>query len=606
MRRLFWLIAIFVSIMFGGIVISKVYGEQKVPVPEFYGVYIVSDGKLITPKDAVKEKRLKTVGHLMSSSFGIKELSGISVSQNSYFIIYGETLKPYLNRLKLGKFEFARQVLIKGMWPAKDEMVSANMWVFKKEIPMNVGPVKGQTELLRLVPTSPLSEGVYALYVGPVGSDVPIAAMEIEMVEDFTVGKMSDTKVETIPQAETPSPIPPQTEVPSSEPSPAISKEITIASITKNMPDTDYFVSKEVTLNLDYDNVWDIVMEYLIADVGYKQTHFTITDKERGMLLTKVVFGSSNTKSAHAILIEKITQDSSKVTVKGFGWIKSSSGYWDIWKKESDHAIEVISKKANKKIKEKIERTIADQWKLVAKIPQPKRDWRELVTLKITGKYDDYSTLYLMGLNRRSLSNDALVSADKFLEEGFFKKADLKNGKKYADLATRHYIESNELFKASEQVFIGSIEMTAQTLEAMYRGPKEASKYGWFLMCGPKCYEVADYVFLMTDFAMDYGLEGMDEAKKNLIINAFVKTLLKTSVVSKWIENRTTHLIGDSGLYGLIDKTINSPEFQKAFMEVLAESGAYTTQKMANEGGKKIIRNSLAFIKGSSNLKPAN
>jgi len=113
-----------------------------------------------------------------------------------------------------------------------------------------------------------------------------------------------------------------------------------------------------------------------------------------------------------------------------------------------------------------------------------------------------------------------------------------------------------------------------QVLEATYRGSKEASKYGWYLMCGPKYYEVADYMFLMTDFAVDYGLEGMDEAKKNLITTGFVKTLLKTGGVSHWIENRTTHLIEDSGLYGVMDKTINSPEFQKAFMKVVAESGA--------------------------------
>jgi len=250
---------------------------------------------------------------------------------------------------------------------------------------------------------------------------------------------------------------------------------------------------------------------------------------------------------------------------------------------------------------QKLKTFITDQWKLVSQIPPPKRDWRELVTLKITGKYDDYSSLYLFGLNMRGRASDAFASADKFL-----KKGDLKNAQKYADLAIRHYIESQNLFKASEEVFSGSISMTAQILEAAYRGPAEASKYGWGLMCGPKCYEVADYVFLLTDFAMDYGLEGMDEAKKNLIAKAFVKTLLKMGGISSWIENRTTHLIGGSGLYGLMDKTINSPEFQKAFMKALAESGAYSAKKLSEAGAKKVIQNSLMFVKGSSNLKPAN
>jgi hypothetical protein len=249
---------------------------------------------------------------------------------------------------------------------------------------------------------------------------------------------------------------------------------------------------------------------------------------------------------------------------------------------------------------QKLKKFIADQWKQIIQIPQPKRDWRELVTLKITGKYDDYSDLYLMGVNRRNLASNALIAANTFLT----KKNDLKNAQKYADLAVRHYIESNDLFKTAEMVFSGSVGMTAQALEAIYRGSKEASKYGWYLMCGPKCYEVADYIFLMTDLAVDYGLEGMDEAKKNLVISGFIKTLLKTGGVSKWIENRTTHLIGDSGLYGVMEKTISSPEFQKAFMKVVAESGAYATKETAETRAKMVINNSINLIKDSSNLKP--
>lgn len=81
---------------------------------------------------------------------------------------------------------------------------------------------------------------------------------------------------------------------------------------------------------------------------------------------------------------------------------------------------------------QKLQALITDQWKQVIQIPPPTRDWRELVTLKITGKYDDYSSLYLLGVNRRNLASDALASADKFLKNG-----DLKNAQKYADLGAR-------------------------------------------------------------------------------------------------------------------------------------------------------------------------
>lgn len=257
--------------------------------------------------------------------------------------------------------------------------------------------------------------------------------------------------------------------------------------------------------------------------------------------------------------------------------------------------------------KQKLNDFIIDQWRQVVQIPPPKRSLKELIALKITGKYDDYSSLYLLGVNRRNLSSDALKTAEKFLRKG-----NLETAQKYASLATRHYAESNQLFNSAEQIFAGSVGMTAQALEGIYRATREASVYGWTLICGPKCYEVADYAFLMTDFAVDYSLEGMDQAQKNLFAKSLVKALLNTGGISSWIENRTTQLIGSSGLYNLLDKALNSPNFQKALMKVLAESGAYATrrfvtsqlQKAIQEDANKIIDASRNFVRASSNLEP--
>ena len=176
--------------MFQGYQVGDVYGQKEVPVPEFYGIYIVSDGKLITPKCALEGKRSKTVKDILSGSrcTGIYDLSGISVSQNSFFLIYGEILKPTLLRLMLDKFEFVKQVSLGGLF-APVIITDANMWVPKTKIPMNISPVKGQTELFRLVPTSPLSDGVYALYM--VGVISAIEDVDIIMMADFQVGKLA-------------------------------------------------------------------------------------------------------------------------------------------------------------------------------------------------------------------------------------------------------------------------------------------------------------------------------------------------------------------------------------------------------------------------------
>jgi WD40 repeat protein len=242
---------------------------------------------------------------------------------------------------------------------------------------------------------------------------------------------------------------------------------------------------------------------------------------------------------------------------------------------------------------------IRDQFNAVIQMPPPKSDWRELAALGAWGKFDTYQELYLLAVNRRNLSADALSSADYFL-----KTRDVGNVRQYTVLSTKHYVESNELFKASEQVFSGAAGLTAQTLNALYRATSEASKYGWALMCGPKCYEVADYFFLMADFAVDINLDGEDEATKNLAAKALTKALLESGGMSSWIESRATHLIGGSGLYDLMEHTISSPEFAKAMTRVLAESGAYAAKNITQALLTRVIQSSAEFIRRSSGLQP--
>lgn len=90
--------------------------------------------------------------------------------------------------------------------------------------------------------------------------------------------------------------------------------------------------------------------------------------------------------------------------------------------------------------------------------------------------------------------------------------------------------------------------MSAQALEAIYRGTAEASKYGWTLACGFKCGEVADNVFLVVDYAVDRSLAGKDVAAKNLAVRAMTSALLQMDGVAPWIQNRATQFVGGSGL----------------------------------------------------------
>ena len=178
MRGLFPSSVVFLSmILLFGVQIETAFAQEKVIVPEFYGIYAVSGGKEMPLKNASEENRLKIVGGLFNSKVGIGALSGIAVTPNSYFLSYGKDFAQ--GGLKLGKFRFDN---------------SKGIWVLEKNIQMKVGPVKGQPELLRIIPASLLQDGVYALYIGDIGlitdADILQRLAPDMVICDVVVGKM--------------------------------------------------------------------------------------------------------------------------------------------------------------------------------------------------------------------------------------------------------------------------------------------------------------------------------------------------------------------------------------------------------------------------------
>ena len=166
-------------------------GEGEIPVPEFYGAYFLSNGKLIEAKDAFEENRLKTVGDLYSNKTGINQLSGISLAADDYIVIYDKNVSSLVSLLQLGKFKFIKELEL-GIWPNR-KLYKMNYWIFEQDIPMNIGPVKGQPDLYRMVPKTPLSDGVYAVYY----NIESVMSSDKRLVLDFVVGKVASAAVET-------------------------------------------------------------------------------------------------------------------------------------------------------------------------------------------------------------------------------------------------------------------------------------------------------------------------------------------------------------------------------------------------------------------------
>ncbi len=166
-------------------------GEGEIPVPEFYGAYFLSNGKLIEAKDAFEEKRLEMVGDRFSNKTGIKQLSGIALASNDHIVIYDKDASSLVSLLQLGKFKFVKELEL-GIWPNR-KLYKMNYWMLEKNIPMNTGPVKGQPDLYRMVPKTPLSDGVYAVYY----NIESVMSSDKRLVLDFVVGKIASAAVET-------------------------------------------------------------------------------------------------------------------------------------------------------------------------------------------------------------------------------------------------------------------------------------------------------------------------------------------------------------------------------------------------------------------------
>lgn len=158
-------------------------GEGEIPVPEFYGAYFLSNGELIEAKDASEEKRLEMVGDRFSNKTGIKRLSSISLAANDYIVIYDKDASSLVSLLQLGKFKFVKELEL-GIWPNR-QLYKTDMWILEKNVPMNIGPLKGQPDLYRMVPKTPLSDGVYAVYY----NIESVMSSDKRLVLDFVVGK---------------------------------------------------------------------------------------------------------------------------------------------------------------------------------------------------------------------------------------------------------------------------------------------------------------------------------------------------------------------------------------------------------------------------------
>src|SRR4030065_912704 len=171
--------------------------------PEFFGIYLVADGKFVELKEnSVSIKTPNQAGSQEDSVSGLKSLSNVNSNDTSaYIIIYLESID--INKIKLSKLRFSKTeslVSISIMGNAKKYMTNINMWVFEKDVPFRMGPIDGRKGMYKIVPSGGFESGVYAIHGGSIrneriqGGGIGIytaSAKYGDTANDFSIGKIS-------------------------------------------------------------------------------------------------------------------------------------------------------------------------------------------------------------------------------------------------------------------------------------------------------------------------------------------------------------------------------------------------------------------------------
>ena len=138
-------------------------------IPEYFGVYIVENGKLIQLKENKILIKTPNKGGMQEDCVaGLKRLSNVNVNDESaYLIIFLENFD--INSIRLSKLRFSKMeplVSIPIIGDAVKIQTDVSMWIFEKDISFRTGPIEGKRGMYKIVPTAGFEPGVFALHQG--------------------------------------------------------------------------------------------------------------------------------------------------------------------------------------------------------------------------------------------------------------------------------------------------------------------------------------------------------------------------------------------------------------------------------------------------------
>lgn len=149
--------------------------------PEMYGVYADTNHGQIR----LEGQQIRSAGTFMGAYFGLPRSSGPECISLKDLIVYEKNLDP--STVGLSRLTFLKDGVV-GMAPFQ-QRIRINLWVPENNGPeLDVKPVDGRSDMYVFTPREPLTNGFYALHLGPFRGDV---SGEVR-VFDIVVGSPGD------------------------------------------------------------------------------------------------------------------------------------------------------------------------------------------------------------------------------------------------------------------------------------------------------------------------------------------------------------------------------------------------------------------------------
>jgi tetratricopeptide (TPR) repeat protein len=161
---------LFLAELVGNWQVVSAQGAEKLPIPEYYGVYAVTDGKLASVMDGKSPHRPQTQSIELYSLAGFsgKSYSAFQFSPDVRFIVYSPTASDLGQSINLYKLAYVNNFFHKNDsgQVVKVEQVNGTLMarLSKLEINLLSKPVPSQSQMIQLIPEENLTPGIYVLF----------------------------------------------------------------------------------------------------------------------------------------------------------------------------------------------------------------------------------------------------------------------------------------------------------------------------------------------------------------------------------------------------------------------------------------------------------